>query len=174
MNPELDLFLSTDKLWLPYVLYKPQKHTEKVLVWLHGMGDSAVFYSPARINALAESLAMQNIALFAFNNRGAHNAKSLKQQGSGETPEEDGRYQGGTHYELLKTAFTTSTGPSIICEIKVSRNFTWAVTAPAPIKSASTTVWPKTILLKNTYSPGRGTTMASSLANWVKKSFGTP
>jgi pimeloyl-ACP methyl ester carboxylesterase len=102
MEASLDLFLATDGLWLPGLLYKPEKPSKKVMVWLHGMGDSAVFYSPARINALAEALAENNIALFAFNNRGAHNAKTLKQQGGPEAPEEEGRYQAGTYYELIK------------------------------------------------------------------------
>lgn len=102
MKAALDLFLTTDNLWLPGLLYEPEKPTKQAMIWLHGMGDSAVFYSPARINALATALAEKNIALFAFNNRGAQNVKTLKQQTGPEAPEEDGRYQAGTHYELIK------------------------------------------------------------------------
>lgn len=100
MRLELVSIVSSDKIWLPGLLYRPEKDTGKVAVWLHGMGDSAAFYKPLLINALGEALAEQGIALLAFNNRGAHNSKSLKI--ADETfPEEDRRYQGGTYYELI-------------------------------------------------------------------------
>src|SRR4051794_17176415 len=102
MKASLDLFLTTDQIWLPGLLYEPKTPTKKAFIWLHGMGDSAVFYSPARINALAQALTDKGIAFFAFNNRGAHNQKSLKLETGPETPEEDGRYKAGTHYELIK------------------------------------------------------------------------
>src|SRR5579884_2780852 len=102
MKGELALFLTTDKLWLPGLLYIPPTARNKVMIWLHGMGDSAVFYSPARINALAKALTERDIAFFAFNNRGAYNIKTLKQEDSLEEPEEEGRYLAGTHYEVIK------------------------------------------------------------------------
>jgi alpha-beta hydrolase superfamily lysophospholipase len=102
MTVELNTFLSTDRLWLPGLLFMPDRPTKKAMIWLHGMGDSAVFYSPARINALGEALTSRGIAFFAFNNRGAHNSKALKQAGGPEAPEETGHYQAGTHYELIE------------------------------------------------------------------------
>lgn len=100
MRLELVSVVSSDKIWLPGLLYRPEKDTKKAAVWLHGMGDNAAFYKPPLINALGEALTEQGIALLAFNNRGAHNAKSLKI--ADETlPEEDRRYQGGTYYELI-------------------------------------------------------------------------
>ncbi|HUY85175.1 MAG TPA: alpha/beta hydrolase [Candidatus Dormibacteraeota bacterium] len=91
---------SVDKLKLPGLLYKPSQPVKKAAVWLHGMGDSGVFYKPELINALGEALTDKGIALLAFNNRGAHNSKNLKI--TDETlPEEDRRYQGGTHYEQI-------------------------------------------------------------------------
>jgi pimeloyl-ACP methyl ester carboxylesterase len=100
MRLELVTIVSSDKIWLPGLLYQPDKSTKKAAIWLHGMGDNAAFYKPPLINALGESLAEQGIALLAFNNRGAHNTKSLKK--ADETlPEEDRRYQGGTYYELI-------------------------------------------------------------------------
>jgi pimeloyl-ACP methyl ester carboxylesterase len=99
---KLDLisFVATDKVRLPGLLYRPDKVTKKAAVWLHGMGDNGVFYNPTRINALGEALTKNGIALLAFNNRGAHNRKGLNI--ADETlPEEDRRYQGGTHYELI-------------------------------------------------------------------------
>lgn len=93
-------FLSSDRLKLPGLLYQPSRQTKKAAVWLHGMGDNGVFYKPELINALGEALADKGIALLAFNNRGAHNSKNLKIVDES-LPEEDQRYQGGTHYELI-------------------------------------------------------------------------
>jgi pimeloyl-ACP methyl ester carboxylesterase len=93
-------FASTDRLKLPGLLYTPGTTTKKVAIWLHGMGDSGIFYSPEQVNALGQALTSKNIALLAFNNRGAHNAKTLKSADEA-LPEEDRRYQGGTHYELI-------------------------------------------------------------------------
>lgn len=92
--------LSTDNIELPGLLYQPDKDTKKIAVWLHGMGDNAVFYKPREINVLAETLAEKGIALLAFNNRGAHLAKKLKIADES-LPEEDRRYQGGMYYELI-------------------------------------------------------------------------
>lgn len=92
--------LATDKVRLPGLLYEPKTPTKKAAIWLHGMGDSGVFYKPELMNALGEALTGQGIALLAFNNRGAHNSKSLKIADES-LPEEDRRYQGGTHYELI-------------------------------------------------------------------------
>jgi pimeloyl-ACP methyl ester carboxylesterase len=99
-HPEFVSFASTDKLKLPGLLYRPAKPTDKVAVWLHGMGDNGIFYSPERINALASALNAKDIALFAFNNRGAHGVKSLRILDD-TLPEEDRHYQGGTYYEKI-------------------------------------------------------------------------
>jgi pimeloyl-ACP methyl ester carboxylesterase len=97
---ELSAFPTTDNLSLPALLYQPPKPTARAAIWLHGMGDNGVFYRPERINTLGEALTGQGIALLAFNNRGAHNAKRLAI--ADETlPEEDRGYQAGTHYELI-------------------------------------------------------------------------
>ena len=100
MKLELVSILATDKVQLPGLLYRPDTKTKKAAVWLHGMGDNGVFYNPVRINALGEALAKNGIALLAFNNRGAHNRKSLRIADEA-LPEEDRRYLGGTHYELI-------------------------------------------------------------------------
>jgi len=100
MNLELVSILATDKLLLPGLLFTPAKPTNKIAIWLHGMGDSAVFYKPALVNALGKELTNKGIALLAFNNRGAHNAKTLKLADEA-LPEEDRRYQGGTYYEKI-------------------------------------------------------------------------
>jgi pimeloyl-ACP methyl ester carboxylesterase len=92
--------LATDKVKLPGLLYQPDKKTHKAAVWLHGMGDNGTFYNPKRLNALGEALAKNDIGFLAFNNRGAHNRKSLHVDDD-MLPEEDRRYLGGTHYELI-------------------------------------------------------------------------
>ncbi len=100
MKVELVSFVSTDQLKLPGLLYTPSKPTQKVAVWLHGMGDNGVFYSPDRVNALGRALTDNNIALLAFNNRGAHNSKSLRIVDDS-LPDNERSYQGGTNYELI-------------------------------------------------------------------------
>lgn len=94
-------FPATDHLVLPGLLYEPTEPTSKVAVWLHGMGDNGVFYSPKRITALAETLLARGVALLAFNNRGAHNSKVLYKDDAA-LPKDEQRYQAGTHYELIK------------------------------------------------------------------------
>lgn len=92
--------LATDKVRLPALLYEPPRPTKKVVIWLHGMGDNGTFYKPQFINPLGEALTKRGIALLAMNNRGAHNSKNLKLTDAS-LPEEDRRYPGGTHYELI-------------------------------------------------------------------------
>jgi len=64
-------------------------------MFLHGNGDSSVFYSVARINALARALNAGGIALLAFNNRGAHLSRRLKSEKRAET------VLGGTTFERI-------------------------------------------------------------------------
>ena len=100
MRLDLVDVLATDKVQLPGLLYRPAPATSKVAVWLHGMGDSGVFYKPTLINALGKALTNAGIGFLALNNRGAHNIKTLKVANE-DLPEEDQHYQGGTHYELI-------------------------------------------------------------------------
>ena len=100
MRLELVSLLSSDNIELPGLLYRPDQDTRKVAVWLHGIGDNAVFYKPREINSLAAGLAKQGIALLAFNNRGAHSKKNLKFADES-LPEEDRRFKGGMYYELI-------------------------------------------------------------------------
>lgn len=92
--------LATDNVQLPGLLYEPDKPTARVALWLHGMGDSGVFYKPVLINALAEALTQSKTALLAFNNRGAHGSKLLKIADES-LPENEQRFQGGTHFETI-------------------------------------------------------------------------
>jgi pimeloyl-ACP methyl ester carboxylesterase len=97
---QLVSIVSGDKLRLPGLLYTPPKQTKKAAIWLHGMGDNGIFYNPLRMNALGKSLNDNNVALLAFNNRGAHNSKML-QVGDESITEDDQLYQGGTYYEKI-------------------------------------------------------------------------
>lgn len=100
MQTEHVSFTSSDRLTLPGLLYIPAQPTKRVVVWLHGMGDSGVFYSPKRITTLAAALTEQGIALLAFNNRGAHSSKLLYKDDP-QLPKAEQRYQAGTNYELI-------------------------------------------------------------------------
>lgn len=91
---------SSDKLLLPGLVYTPEQSTKQAAIWLHGMGDTGTFYSPPRINALGNSFTSKNIALLAFNNRGAHNAKTLRIDDES-LPEDQRHYQGGTYFEKI-------------------------------------------------------------------------
>ena len=97
MGLELVHFLTTDKLRLPGLLYKPDKKTNVVAIYLHGNGTASVVYSPF-MNILGKKLTENGIAFFPFNNRGAHLIKSLKRV----TPEGEERVLYGTAYELIK------------------------------------------------------------------------
>jgi pimeloyl-ACP methyl ester carboxylesterase len=100
MKLELLTVLATDKVQLTSLLYNPAKKTKKVGIWLHGMGDSGVFYNPTRTNALGKALTDRGIAFLALNNRGAHNVKSLRIADDA-LPEEERSFQGGTFFELI-------------------------------------------------------------------------
>lgn len=93
-------FLATDTVALPGLMYEPETTTKSVAIWLHGMGDSGVFYSPKRVTALAEQLTKRGVALLAFNNRGAHNSKVLYKN-EPNIPKREQRFQAGTYYELI-------------------------------------------------------------------------
>ncbi|MEO7364388.1 MAG: alpha/beta hydrolase [Candidatus Saccharimonadales bacterium] len=95
MKLELIQLLSTDNLKLPGLLYTPEKRTKKAAIWLHGMGDNGMFYNPKRINALGQAMTDEGITFLSFNNRGAHDKKTLS------VADSEDKYQAGTHYELI-------------------------------------------------------------------------
>jgi pimeloyl-ACP methyl ester carboxylesterase len=101
MRIRLDIFTSTDKLELPGLFYTPDTPTRKVAIYLHGNGDSDVFYQSRLVNVIGRELTSSNIAFLAFNNRGARHKKKLVVAGSGLPGQED-TFVGGTHYELIE------------------------------------------------------------------------
>jgi pimeloyl-ACP methyl ester carboxylesterase len=78
-------FPATDGVILPGLLYEPSagRRTGDAALFLHGNGDSSVFYS-ARTPLLAAELLRRGIAFFPFNNRGAHLIKRLTRSRRGE------------------------------------------------------------------------------------------
>jgi len=100
MNLSFGSFVATDQVKLPGLLFTPDKPTTKAAVWLHGMR-SSVFYNSTWINALGRKLTDEGIALLAFNNRGADDAKRLRLADDAPSEEEDSRFQGGSLYELI-------------------------------------------------------------------------
>ncbi|MCA9385266.1 alpha/beta hydrolase [Candidatus Dojkabacteria bacterium] len=98
MKTSLIEFTTTDDLTLPGLLYEPPKNTKKIIIWLHGCGSTSIFYSVERMNTLAHVFENNDIAFLAFNNRGAHIAKSLYRH-KGSFDEE--RIMMGTAYEKI-------------------------------------------------------------------------
>ncbi len=95
---ELVEFEATDGLILPGLLYEPRKRTDVAAVFLHGNGDSSIFYSSRRMNGLAAALTRAGIAFLPFNNRGAHLAKNLTRR----VGREKEQISSGMTYELIR------------------------------------------------------------------------
>jgi pimeloyl-ACP methyl ester carboxylesterase len=71
----LEQFLATDGITLPGLLY--HAGAKSVALFLHGCGDSSIFYSAERMNTLGTVLSSCGISFFPFNNRGAYVRKGL-------------------------------------------------------------------------------------------------
>ncbi len=96
--PKLVQFTSTDNLLLPGLLYQPINKTGKAAIFLHGNGNSSVFYSVLRTNEIGMTLNKKGIAYFPFNNRGALYYHSLDKFGNRKKTE----VKSGTAFELIK------------------------------------------------------------------------
>jgi pimeloyl-ACP methyl ester carboxylesterase len=78
MNTTFLHFNTADDLTLPALLFENTAYKSDVAaIFLHGSGDSSVFYKP-EIKIWAEKLTNTSTSFFAFNNRGAHMTKQLK------------------------------------------------------------------------------------------------
>jgi pimeloyl-ACP methyl ester carboxylesterase len=95
LKPELVHFLTADGLRLAGLLFEAPQ-SKKLAIYLHGNGNSSVFYQSGY--ELAEELAKEGISLLMFNNRGAYLIRkySIKQDG------EEVRRTYGTAYEQIK------------------------------------------------------------------------
>lgn len=97
-NATLVDIVTADRLTLPGILFAPKRKTKKALIYLHGNGNSSVFYSLDKLAPQAVALNKAGIAYFAFNNRGAHQYFKLDRMVRGK----EERVPAGTAYELIK------------------------------------------------------------------------
>ncbi len=100
MKTEFVAIRTPDDLELPGLLFSPDTKTTKAVLFLHGMGNSGVFYSPEHIKTLAANLTDKGIAFLALNNRGAHSSQKIHLLDE-ESLITGKRYQGGTYYEKI-------------------------------------------------------------------------
>jgi pimeloyl-ACP methyl ester carboxylesterase len=70
-------FEAGDGVELSGLLYEPKRTSKHAVVFLHGTGGASVF-SARRTNLLGGHFTAQDIAFFAFDNRGAHLVRRLK------------------------------------------------------------------------------------------------
>lgn len=92
---------TADFLELPALLFTPDKPSDKVAVFLHGMGSTGVFYDHDHILALAESLTSRGISFLALNNRGAHKSQTIHLIDQ-QSEELGKRFQGGCYFEKIE------------------------------------------------------------------------
>lgn len=69
MNQELIKMITTDNIELTGLLYTPIVKTNKIVVFVHGLGDD--FYKKNFLDYLAKSFTNNGYAFFSFNNRGS-------------------------------------------------------------------------------------------------------
>jgi pimeloyl-ACP methyl ester carboxylesterase len=89
---------ATDRLLLPALFYEPARPTKRLIVWLHGMGSSGIFYSVDHTNALAGAITSTGTAFLGLQNRGGGMLQGLKYD------DENGerqRLMQGTSHELI-------------------------------------------------------------------------
>ena len=88
-------FEATDGVALSGVLFEPRRRSRKVAVYLHGTGGASVYDSPRTI-LLADEFVKRRIAYFAFNNRGAHVVRRMRQRGKTQS------FIGGMAHERIR------------------------------------------------------------------------
>lgn len=98
MRLTLQTVSTRDGLELPGLLYEPRRKTRKAVIFLHGNGDSSVFYPVERTNGFAKALTRAGWAFFPFNNRGAHYVKRLPVKRGHRV----GHMEFGTAYEVIR------------------------------------------------------------------------
>ena len=67
-----------DGLLLPALFYEPEKPTNRLVIWLHGMGSSGIFYNPGHTNALAAAFTTSGTAFLGLQNRGGGMLQGVK------------------------------------------------------------------------------------------------
>ena len=69
MKQELIKMITSDNIELTGLLYTPISKTNKIVVFVHGLGDD--FYKKSFLEFLAKSFTSNGYAFFSFNNRGS-------------------------------------------------------------------------------------------------------
>jgi len=98
MKLNLVEFPNRKNIFLPGLLYEPEKGSDKVLIYLHGNGTSAGFYSVELQNIFGKTLTSQGISYLTFTNTGGHLLQKFDKIVNGEKE----RVMAGTAYELIK------------------------------------------------------------------------
>lgn len=75
MKTTLHRLITKDNLELVGLLYEPDSGSNKILVHVHGMAGN--FYENRFLDYIAETLTLNGIAFFAFNNRGTEFIKDM-------------------------------------------------------------------------------------------------
>lgn len=115
--PELIHFQTTDGLILPGLLYAPEHPSRTVALFLHGNGDTSVFYQ-ARTNVFGQELCRRGVASFAFNNRGAYLIKKLRKSGPRRRS-----VRGGTAFERIRDCVKDIDGAIAMLRARGFRRF---------------------------------------------------
>jgi len=106
MKLELVQFANTNNVLLPGLLYEPESGSDRILIFLHGSGSSAGFYSVELQNTFGEILTKSGISYLTFTNTGGHVVqKFTKKMG-----EEEERIIAGNAYELIKDCLSDIDG----------------------------------------------------------------
>lgn len=82
MKTSLHRIITRDSIELVGLLYEPEETASTILVHVHGMAGN--FYENKFLDAIAETLTKNDIAFFAFNNRGCELIKDLSKIVDGE------------------------------------------------------------------------------------------
>jgi pimeloyl-ACP methyl ester carboxylesterase len=95
---ELITVTAADGLMLPALYYQPKTTTKRLVIWLHGMGSSGIFYSTAHTNALAAAFTGSGTAFLGLQNRGGGMLQGIKYL---DEAGEKQKRTGGTTHELI-------------------------------------------------------------------------
>lgn len=98
MKLELVSFPNTNNIFLPGLLYEPEKSSDKVLIYLHGNGTSGGLYSVEANNIFGKLLTDNGISYLPFTNTGGHLIQKFDKIVDGEKE----RVKIGVAYELIK------------------------------------------------------------------------
>jgi pimeloyl-ACP methyl ester carboxylesterase len=89
---------AADGLQLPALSFEPSTPTKRLMIWLHGMGPSGIFYNVDHTNALADAFTSSGTAFLGLQNRGGGMLQSIRYYDKSGAKQK--RLQGTTH-ELI-------------------------------------------------------------------------